>query len=186
MLAMKINRIVGAILTALIIVKVSDLAGGALGQAKPLAKPAYLVERATAAPQDTKTAGTNKPVVAKPSLGTAIGQLLAAANAESGKMVARKCTICHNLKKGGKAKVGPALWGIVGAKKAAGSFKYSGALKGLGGVWDYTALNTFLTIPKAFAPGNKMSSFAGIKKDTDRASLILYLRSLSDSPIPLP
>jgi cytochrome c len=112
--------------------------------------------------------------------------LLAAASAKSGKSMARKCAICHSLKKGGKARVGPALWGIVGTKKAAGSFRYSGALKGLGGVWDYAALNMFLANPKAFAPGNKMSSFAGIKKDTDRAALILYLRSLSDSPVPLP
>jgi len=190
MSAMEINKIVGAILTALIIVKVSDLAGDAMGRPQPLAKPAYLVEGATAAPHDAKTtakAETGKPALAKPAPGaTAIGPLLAAASAESGKSVARKCATCHSLKKDGKTKVGPALWGVVGAKKAAGSFRYSGALKGLGGVWDYAALNTFLANPKAFAPGNKMSSFPGVKKDADRAALILYLRSLSDSPVPLP
>ena len=182
--AMEINKIVGAILTALIIIKVADLAGDAMGRPQPLAKPAYLVEGAATATQ--AKAETGKPTAAKPGPGAAIGPLLAAASAKRGKSVARKCTTCHSVKKGGKAKVGPALWGVVGAKKAAGSFQYSGALKGLGGVWDYAALNVFLANPKAFAPGNKMASFAGIKKDTDRAALILYLRSLSDSPVPLP
>ncbi len=179
MSAMEINKVIGAILMALIIVKVSDLAGSAMGQAQPLAKPAYLVGGQATAP-DTKTAAA-KPASAK----VAIGPLLAAASADRGKSVARKCTTCHSLKKGGKHKVGPALWGIVGAKKAGGSFKYSSALKGLGGVWDYAALNAFLTNPKGFAPGNKMP-FSGIKKATDRAALILYLRSRSDNPQPLP
>jgi cytochrome c len=185
MSAMEINKIVGAILMALIIIKVSDLAGDAMGRPQPLAKPAYLVEGTATAP-DAKiqaNAKTAKPAAAKPA---AIGPLLAAASAKTGKSVARKCATCHSLKKGGKTKVGPALWGVVGTKKAAGSFRYSNVLKGLGGVWDYAALNMFLADPKAFAPGNKMSSFAGIKKDGDRAALILYLRSLSDSPVPLP
>ena len=188
MSAMEINKIVGAILMALIIIKVSDLAGEAMGRPQPLAKPAYLVGGQAPAPDASPQAkaAADKPAAAKPGSGTAIGPLLAAASAESGKSVARKCATCHSLKKGGKTKVGPALWGVVGTKKAEGSFRFSGALKGLGGVWDYAALNIFLANPKAFAPGNKMSSFAGIKKDTDRAALILYLRSLSDSPVPLP
>jgi cytochrome c len=186
MSARKINRIVGAILAALIVVKVSDLAGGAMGRPQPLAKPAFLVKGEGGAP-DAKTeakAQTDKPA-AKPGSGADIGPLLAAASAESGKSVARKCTTCHSLKKGGKDKVGPALWGIVGAKKAGRSYKYSSVLKGLGGIWDYAALNAFLANPKAYAPRSKMS-FAGVKRDADRAALILYLRSLSDSPFPLP
>ncbi len=183
MSAMAINRLIGAILMALIIIKVSDLAGSALGQAEALAKPAYLVGGQATAPDATATA---KPTAAKAaSTKAAIGPLLAAASADRGKSVARKCTTCHSLKKGGKHKVGPALWGIVGSKKAGGSFKYSSALKSLGGVWDYAALNAFLANPKGFAPGNKMP-FSGIKKATERAALILYLRSRSDKPHPLP
>ena len=182
MSAMTFNRIAGAILTALIIIKVSDLAGDAVGQAQPLAKAAYLVEGAAATP-DAKAKA--KAQADKPAAVTPIGPLLAAASAESGKSVARRCTTCHSLKKGGKRKIGPALWGVVGAKKASRSFRYSSALKGLGGVWDYAALNAFLASPKAFAPGNRMA-FAGVKRDADRAALILYLRSLADSPLPLP
>ena len=178
MSTMEINKIVGAILTALIIIWASDLVGGAMGRAHPLAKPAYLVGGQAAAP----AAKTEAKAAAKPA---AIGTLLAAASAEKGKSVARKCTICHSVKKGGKHKVGPALWGIVGTKKAAATFKYSSALKGLGGVWDYAALDAFLANPKGFVPGNKMP-FAGIKRGTDRAALILYLRNQSDSPPPLP
>ncbi|MEE8222853.1 MAG: cytochrome c family protein [Alphaproteobacteria bacterium] len=181
MSAMTFNRIAGAILTALIIIKVSDLAGDAVGQAQPLAKAAYLVEGEAATP----AAKTQAKSAATPGAIAAIGPLLAAASAESGKSVARKCATCHSLKKGGKRKVGPALWGVVGAKKASRSFRYSSALKGLGGVWDYAALNAFLASPKAFAPGNKMT-FTGVKRDSDRAALILYLRSLADSPLPLP
>lgn len=186
MSAREINKIAGAILMALIIIKVADLAGDAVGQAQPLAKPAYLVAAATAPDANTEAkAATDKPGAAGPGSGAAMGPLLAAASAESGKSLARKCTTCHSLKKDGKNKVGPALWGVVGAQKAGRSFRYSSALKGLGGVWDYAALNAFLASPKAFAPGNKMP-FAGIKRAADRAALILYLRSLSDSPLPLP
>lgn len=179
MTAREINRVVGAVLATLIVIKVSDLLGGAMGQPQPLAKPAYLVEGAPAA-QPAETAQQAAP--AKPA---AIGPLLASASADAGKSVARKCVTCHSLDKGGKDKLGPALWGIVGAKKAEGSFRYSSALKGLGGNWDYEALNAFLADPKGYAPGNKMA-FAGVKNDTERAALILYLRSLSDNPPPLP
>ena len=184
--SMEITKIFGAILAALIVVKVSDLVGGGMGRPQPLAKPAYLVEGAPAAPDTNQAKAESGKPAAKSAPAAAIGPLLAAASPEKGKAVARKCSTCHSLEKGGKAKVGPVLWGIVGAKKAAGSFSYSGALKGLGGNWDYAALDGFLANPKAYSPGNKMSLFTGIKKDADRAALILYLRSLSDSPVPLP
>ena len=51
--------------------------------------------------------------------------------------------------------------------------------------WDYDHLNHFLTSPKAYAPGTKMT-FAGISKDSDRANVIAYLRTLADEPPPLP
>lgn len=177
--SMKVTKIFGAVLAALIIVKVSDLVGGAMGRPHPLAKPAYLVAGAPAAPE------ASKPKAKKPAALPAIGPLLASASVERGKSVAHKCKVCHNLNKGGKIKVGPPLWGVVGAKKARQSFPYSDALKSLGGVWDYAALNHFLVNPRGFAPGTKMT-FSGIKNDSDRAAVILYLRSLSDNPPPLP
>ena len=80
----------------------------------------------------------------------------------------------------------PAAEKAAPAAKAEGSgFKYSDALKGLGGDWSYQDLDAFLVSPKAFAKGTKMS-FKGLSKAKDRAAVIAYLRSLSDQPKPLP
>ena len=65
------------------------------------------------------------------------------------------------------------------------SLAYSDALAGFGGVWDYETLNAFLANPKGLVKGTRMS-FAGLRKVNDRAALIAYLRTLSDSPQPLP
>ncbi len=182
MSVMEFNRIAGAILMTLTVIKVADIAGGAMGHVEPLAKPAYVV--GAPPPAEAKAEGGEKAAeaAAKPA---EIGPLLAAASADKGKAVARKCQTCHDLSKGGKAKLGPALWGVVGSKKAEGSFRFSDALKKLGGVWDYAALNAFLADPKALAPGTKMV-FPGVKDDKERAALIVFLRSLSDNPPPLP
>ncbi len=115
-----------------------------------------------------------------------LGALLAAADVASGKKIAKKCSACHSFDKGGKNKVGPNLWDIVGRDMAqVAGFKYSDALAGMGGTWDYAAWDRFLTKPKAMVPGTKMS-FAGEKKPGKRADLIAFLRSMSDSPPPLP
>jgi cytochrome c len=112
--------------------------------------------------------------------------MLASADAGVGKKAFKKCKACHSSEKGGKKKVGPNLWDIVGKAKATGAgFGYSDALKGLGGAWTYQDLNGFLADPKGFAKGTKMG-FRGVKKAKDRAAIIVYLRSLSDQPKPLP
>jgi cytochrome c len=112
--------------------------------------------------------------------------LIASANIDRGKKVFKKCQSCHTTENGGKNKVGPNLWGVVGKAKAnVAGFKYSGALKGLGGNWTFQDLDAFLTKPKAFAKGTKMT-FAGVKKPEDRAAVLAFLRSLSASPQPLP
>lgn len=112
--------------------------------------------------------------------------LLASADVARGEKVFKKCGACHNAAAGAGNKVGPNLWDIVGAKKAGvAGYSYSGALSELGGEWTYANLDKFLLSPKAYAPGNKMT-FRGVSKATDRAALLVYLRSLSDSPKPLP
>ena len=115
-----------------------------------------------------------------------VAALLASADAGDGKKVFKKCKACHTVDKGGAHKLGPNLWDVVGrAKAGAAGYKFSGALAGLGGAWTFEDLDAYLAKPRAFAPGTKMT-FAGVRKAADRAAVILYLRSLSDSPKPLP
>ena len=121
-----------------------------------------------------------------PSADGTVLALLAAADAGDGKKAFRKCKACHTADKGGAHKVGPNLWDVVGrAKAGAQGYRFSGVLAGLGGTWSFADLDAFLAKPKAFAPGTKMS-FNGVRKAAERAAVIAYLRSLSDSPKPLP
>ena len=111
-------------------------------------------------------------------------ELLAAADAEAGKKVFRKCKACHKLEEGKNA-VGPSLFGIVGRDIGSGArFNYSDAMKGVEGDWTLANLDAFLAKPKAFAPGNKMS-FPGLKKAQDRIDVITFLNEADGSPEPL-
>ena len=115
-----------------------------------------------------------------------IGTLLAQADLDAGAKDARKCGACHSFEEGGPAKIGPPLWDVVGRDIAAvEDFAYSNALAEKEGAWDYQALDAFLAQPREWAPGTKMA-FAGLKKPEERADVILYLRSLSNDPAPLP
>ena len=112
--------------------------------------------------------------------------LLAKADPKHGAKVFNKCKACHTPNKGGPNRVGPNLWDTIGNDKAGTKgFNYSSALKDKGGKWTYKDMDAFITSPRNFAKGTKMT-FAGISKATDRAALLVYLRSLSDSPKPLP
>ncbi len=134
----------------------------------------------------TKATGEKPPAKAPADAANAALAMLASADAAAGKKTFKKCKACHSAEKGGKHKVGPNLWDTVGrAKAGAPGYNYSGALKGLGGAWTYQDLDGFLADPKGFATGTKMG-FRGVKKAKDRAAIIVYLRSLSDQPKPLP
>ncbi len=123
---------------------------------------------------------------AAPAAASALAALLAAADDGAGKKVAKKCVACHTFDKGGRAKVGPNLWEIVGRDKASiSNYRYSKSLAELGGQWTFEDLDAYITDPREFAPKNKMT-FKGIRKAEDRADLLLYLRSLSDNPAALP
>lgn len=115
-----------------------------------------------------------------------LSEMLAIGSADSGAKISKKCAACHNFDKGGANKIGPDLWGVLGRDIASvPDFSYSSALGDKEGAWDYDKLNEFLHSPKGWAPGTKMT-FAGLSKPQDRADLLLYLRSLSDAPAPLP
>ena len=115
-----------------------------------------------------------------------IAALLALGNLDHGEKVFKKCAACHVVEKGGKNKIGPALYGVLGRKVAAiDDYKYSQALTEYDKEWTFEEMNGYLRKPQGWIKGTKMS-FAGLRKEKDRASVILYLNQFSDSPLQLP
>ena len=116
----------------------------------------------------------------------AIATLLLTADAAQGAEVFKKCASCHTVTQGGANGVGPNLYATLGEEigHGKGGYAFSDALSGKGGKWDFESMNAWLTSPKAYAPGTKMS-FAGLSKPEDRANLLVYLNA-QGSNIPLP
>lgn len=117
-----------------------------------------------------------------------LATLLASADPAKGKAIFAKCQSCHTINEGGANGIGPNLHGVVGEAVAqgVGGFAFSDALKAIGGDWTFDKLNTWLTSPKAFAPGTKMT-FAGLPKAEDRANVIAFLNTQgSNLPLPKP
>jgi cytochrome c len=169
-----VNKIAAAVLSAGLLAMLTGFAAHRLYHPKELEKQAYII--ASDAPVAIATAA------AAPTGPEPIMAMLASASAEAGKKVTKKCAACHSFTKGGPNKVGPNLWNVVGGKPAsAAGYKYSGAMKNMVANWDFEELNKFLYKPKAYLKGTKMS-FSGLKKVGDRAAVIAYLTSLSDSP----
>ena len=118
------------------------------------------------------------------------GAMVAAADVAKGANFAKRCVACHTFEKDAGNKVGPALWGVVDRPIASvPDYEYSEAMvafaEGGAKTWTYDELSAFLADPKGHVPGTKMV-FPGIKKDEDRANVIAYLRTLADTPAPLP
>lgn len=179
-MSFEMNKIAGAILVAMIVAFVSGIVASNLVNPTPLKKNAYEV---AAAPEATP-ANQQTPAGPQP-----IEPLLASANVDSGKTHTAVCQTCHTFNKGEPNKIGPNLYGIVGAPIAEdrNGFAFSDALKtkGKGQKWTVDNLNDWLTDPQHFASGTKMT-FAGDPKAKERADIIAYLNSLSDHPQPLP
>ena len=180
-----------SLLVGLWVALIAYWGGEFLYHPKEIDKPAYPLiegeEVAAAEPAaETPVAEPAGEATAPADGGEGFAALLASADQDAGAKVSKKCAACHSFDKGGANKVGPNLWDIVGRPIAGGEgYSYSGALADLGGEWSYDSLDAFLSKPKDFAPGTKMS-FAGLKSADDRANLIAFLRSFSDNPKPLP
>jgi cytochrome c len=116
-----------------------------------------------------------------------IANLLATADAAAGEKVFAKCAACHTIDQGGANGIGPNLWGALGKSHGhVAGFAYSEALKSVAGNWDFEGMDAWLSSPRKYAPGTKMS-FAGLSSAEDRANLIVYMNSKgSNLPLPAP
>ncbi len=173
----EINKIIAAILVTVLLVFGIDKISEIVFHVEKPSVQGYKVEVKTASASTTQTNMENQED---------ISALLALGNVEDGKKIFKKCAACHSVAQDGRNKIGPKLYNVVG--RAIGSisdYKYSKALTSFSGKWNWEQLNGFLTKPAVWIKGNKMG-YAGLKKDEDRASLILYLNENSDSPKPLP
>lgn len=154
--------------------------------AKPAAdsKPAAPAPAATAA---SPAAPAPAPATAEGYDAAKIVGMIASAKAENGQGIFKKCLTCHSAEKAAASKVGPNLWNVVGRKKGTREdySGYSEAMKGKGGEWTLQDLAGFVHAPKAWLPGTKML-FAGVSDPADVADLLAYIRTLADSPAPLP
>ena len=118
--------------------------------------------------------------------GPGLNTLLASADVAAGEKVFAKCAACHTANQGGANGIGPNLYGTVGEGigQGKGGFAFSDALKSKGGNWTFENLDHWLTSPREFAPGTKMT-FAGLGNPVDRANLIAWLNT-QGSNLPLP
>ena len=176
----EINKIVAAILmVALLVIGIGKLSDVIFHVEKPEV-PGYAVEvdqAVTVSTQSNSEANEEKIDIAA---------LMAMGDLATGEKVFKKCAACHSIVKGGKNNIGPALYNVVGREVGAvNDYKYSKALSQHGKEWTFEELNGYLLKPAKWIKGTKMA-FAGLRKEKDRASVILYLNKYSDNPLPLP
>ena len=175
----EINKIVAAILmVALLIIGISKLSNVLFYVEKPKS-PGYAVEVEQASVTSETTSVVEEEKID-------IAALMALGDISSGEKIFKKCAACHSINKGGKNNIGPALYNVVGRQIGSISdYKYSKAMIAHGKEWSFEEMNSYLIKPQAHIKGTKMA-FAGLRKEKDRASVILYMNSKSNSPKPLP
>jgi len=173
------NKIVASIILAVILIlginKITDI----IFYVEKPEKSAYQIA-------SVSTSTTTETISASSSSGSGeIMALLASASVADGKKLFKKCAACHSIAKGGGNKIGPALWGVLGRQAGLVSdYKYSKAMTSHGKAWSFEEMDGFLTKPKDWIKGTKMS-FVGLKKETERAAVILYMNNNTDNPLPL-
>ena len=175
----ELNKIIAAILmVALLVIGLGKISDSVFHVKKPKT-PGYQVEVESRIVSNTSQ---TVEVVEKIDIAT----IMALGDVASGEKIFKKCAACHSINKGGKNKIGPALYNVVGrAVGGLDGYKYSKALASYGKEWTFEELNGFLLKPASYLKGTKMS-YAGLRKEKDRASVIKYLNQNSDSPKLLP
>ncbi len=174
------NKIIVSILLVLILIfGINKIADTIYYVNKP-EKSAYQVAGIT-----TAASNTNSETSSQGESTQDIMALFASTSSTDGKKIFKKCAACHSISEGGKNKIGPALWGVLG--RSAGSvtdYKYSKAMAAYGKNWSFEEMNGFLIKPKDWIKGTKMS-FPGLRSAKDRAAVILYMNENTNSPLSL-
>ena len=175
----ELNKIIAAILmVALLVIGIGKISNVIFYVEKPKT-PGYAVEleQPTTVSSSTQTAVIEK---------IDITALMAMGDVNAGEKIFKKCAACHSIVKGGKNKIGPALYNVIERKVGkVADYKYSKALASYDKNWTFEELNGFLKKPAKYIKGTKMA-YAGLRKEKDRASVIKYLNQNSDNPVPLP
>ena len=175
----ELNKIIAAVLmVALLVIGLGKIADSVFHVKKPK-NPGYQVEVESQLASETSQ---TTEMVEKID----ISAVMALGDIANGEKIFKKCAACHSIDKGGKNKIGPALYNVVGRLVGGvDDYKYSKTLASYGKEWTFEELNGFLTKPSSYLKGTKMS-YAGLRKEKDRASIIKYLNQNSDSPKLLP
>ena len=175
----ELNKIIAAILmVVLLVIGLGKITDGVFHVKKPK-NPGYRVEV-----DGQLASGTSQATEIVEKID--IASVMALGDIANGEKIFKKCAACHSINKGGKNKIGPALYNVVGrVVGGVDDYKYSKALASYGKEWTFEELNGFLTKPSSYLKGTKMS-YAGLRKEKDRASVIKYLNQNSDSPKLLP
>ena len=175
----ELNKVIAAVLmVALLVIGIGKLSEVIFHVEKPKT-PGYAVDV-----EQAVTTSTTSSVATEEKID--IASLMAMGDIATGEKVFKKCAACHSINKGGKNNIGPALYNVVGRQIGkVNDYKYSKALSGYGKEWTFEELNGYLIKPAKWIKGTKMA-FAGLRKEKDRASVILYLNQNSDNPLPLP
>lgn len=168
------NMIAGWILTAIFVALGLSIVSGMYFKSEHPETPGYAIEVPT------------EPVGGEAKQEVPLATMMASADPAKGAEVFKKCASCHSINQGGPNGIGPNLWATVGEAIAQGKggYPFSDALKAKGGTWTFEALNEWITNPRKFASGTKMS-FAGLASPEDRAAVIVYLNA-QGSNLPLP
>ena len=173
------NKIIVSIILAVILILLINKITDVVYFVEKPEKSSYQVEGAQT------LASTENKTDSEDSGAGDIMALFASTNAADGEKVFKKCASCHSIAKGGGNKIGPALYNVLG--RSAGvypDYKYSKAMIAFAKKWTPDEMNGFLTKPKDWIKGTKMS-YAGLKNPKDRAAVILYMNQNADNALPL-